>query len=102
MQGGDNHTSNLVCLCSECHKVEHSYSPAQSSDFTLYCSRCNSFYPQSSGFFYCPECEQFLITKLPTDGDFQLRKNQYHYFKYGVPSDPEEDYQEDEEDEVFP
>ena len=105
MQGGSNHTSNLVCLCSECHKVEHSSSYTSHSGVSLYCSECDSYFPQASGLLYCSKCEHFLITRLQSEGqqegDTQLRKSAYHYFKYGVPSDLEEDYQEDEEDEVF-
>lgn len=104
-KGGSNHTSNLVCLCSECHGVEHFILRPSYDSESLYCSECASYYPQSSGLLYCPKCEQFLITKRQTEGkqlgDPQLRDNVYHYFKYGVPGDSEEDYQTDEDDDTI-
>ena len=101
--GGSNDISNLVCLCEDCHCVEHPHladsnyllGDSLHSNY-LYCENCKRNYTMESNLLFCPDCETFLKTERylePKRGPYD-----YHHLKYGVKDDQDNEYQLDEDD----
>jgi rRNA maturation endonuclease Nob1 len=61
------------------------------------CTKCGRIYPFKKGLTFCPACGFYLktITKQVTNPP--KGKYDYHFLKYGVEDDPENEYQIDEE-----
>jgi len=101
--GGSNDISNLVCLCEECHSVEHPHLSETGyrlgdrlHSYYLYCENCKRNFLMESNLLFCPECESFLKTGRylePKRGPYD-----YQYLKYGVSEDQENRYNWEDDD----